>query len=52
MSLYILDTDHLTLHRYGHPVVTAKVYRVEDLEEDRPSESATRRTKLPTPELG
>ncbi len=26
MSLYILDTDHLTLHRYGHPEVTARVH--------------------------
>lgn len=25
MSRYILDTDHLTLHRYGHPEVTARV---------------------------
>ena len=26
MSLYILDTDHLTLHRYGHPEGTARVH--------------------------
>lgn len=25
MSLYILDTDHLTLYRYGHPEITARV---------------------------
>ncbi|MDH3604989.1 MAG: type II toxin-antitoxin system VapC family toxin, partial [Candidatus Tectomicrobia bacterium] len=23
MSLYVLDTDHLSLYRYGHPEVTA-----------------------------
>lgn len=25
MSLYILDTDHVTLHQYGHPQVLAKI---------------------------
>lgn len=25
MSLYILDTDHLSLYRYGHPEVSAHV---------------------------
>ncbi|MBI4583127.1 MAG: type II toxin-antitoxin system VapC family toxin [Planctomycetes bacterium] len=25
MSLYIIDTDHLTLYRYGHPQVTARI---------------------------
>ncbi len=25
MSLYVLDTDHLSLYRYGHPQVTARL---------------------------
>ena len=25
MSLYILDTDHLSLYRYGHPEVSAHI---------------------------
>lgn len=25
MSLYVLDTDHLSLYRYGHVAVTARV---------------------------
>jgi tRNA(fMet)-specific endonuclease VapC len=25
MSLYILDTDHVTLYRYGHAAVTARI---------------------------
>jgi tRNA(fMet)-specific endonuclease VapC len=28
MSLYVLDTDHLTLLRFGHTVVTARVATV------------------------
>ena len=25
MSLYVLDTDHLSLYRYGHPEVSARI---------------------------
>ena len=25
MSLYVLDTDHLSLYRYGHPEVSAHI---------------------------
>lgn len=25
MSLYVLDTDHLSLHQYGHDEVTARI---------------------------
>ena len=25
MSLYVLDTDHLSLYRYGHDEVTARI---------------------------
>jgi hypothetical protein len=27
MSLYVLDTDHLSLYRYGHPEVSARSER-------------------------
>ena len=28
MSLYVLDTDHFTLYRYGHEAVTQRVEAV------------------------
>jgi tRNA(fMet)-specific endonuclease VapC len=30
MSLYILDTDHFTLYRYGHETVTQRVVTIEE----------------------
>ena len=26
MNLYVLDTDHVTLHQHGHPQVTARIH--------------------------
>jgi tRNA(fMet)-specific endonuclease VapC len=32
MSLYILDTDHVTLHQRNHPLIIARLQRVASAE--------------------
>lgn len=30
MTRYILDTDHVTLFQYGHPIITARVLQMDE----------------------
>ncbi len=32
MSLWILDTDHLTLFQMGHPLITQRIHQLNDEE--------------------